>query len=169
MINTHRIFIAERRLTDDHLIDEDPKSPPVDGFGMTLVEKDFRGDVFRSTAESVGTRTRFDDLGETEIGELGVTVGQHKKIFGLEIAMDDVQGVDVLERLGDVTGVELGLFIVELTFATKMREQFTTRDDLHDDEDVTFVLEGSLHGDDERMRDLRHQVTFGVDVIDLRF
>ena len=75
---------------------------------MALVQQHLGRDVLGRPAECVGARTGLDDLRETEIGEFGVSVGQHEQVFGFEIAVDDVQRVDVLERLRDVSGVELG-------------------------------------------------------------
>lgn len=47
-------------------------------------------------------------LGEAEVGDLDVAVGAEEDVLGLEVAVDDVERVEVVEREGDLGGVELG-------------------------------------------------------------
>jgi hypothetical protein len=48
----------------------------------------------------------FDDLGEPEVGELDVAFAVDEEVFGLEVAVGDVLGVEVLEGQQDLGEVE---------------------------------------------------------------
>jgi len=167
LVDSHRLVIAERWLSDNHLINKDSQGPPVDRLAVTLVEQHLGGDILGSAAKRVGTATGLDDLGETKIGQLAVSVVAQEKILGLQIAVNDVLVVDVLEGEGDLEGVELGLLIGELAVLTKMSEQLTTGHDLHNNKDVMVILEGGNHGHDEGGVQLVHERALGVDMIDL--
>lgn len=60
-------------------------------------------------------------LGETEVGDLDVTVGAEEDVLGLQVAVDDVQRVQVVqcegylgsEEFGDGIGEALEEFIRE--------------------------------------------------------
>jgi len=47
-------------------------------------------------------------FGESEIGDLDVSVGSEEDVLRLEISVDDVEGVEVVESESDFGGVELG-------------------------------------------------------------
>lgn len=49
-----RVVVDEGRLSDEHLVQQDPQRPPVYTLPVTLVEEDLRGDVLGRAAEGVG-------------------------------------------------------------------------------------------------------------------
>lgn len=46
-------------------------------------------------------------LCETEVGDFDVTVCAEEDVFGLEVSVDDVEGMEVVEGEGDFGCVEL--------------------------------------------------------------
>lgn len=167
LINSHGLVIAERRLANNHFINKDAKGPPVYRLAVTLVEEHLGSDVLGSAAQGVGTAAGLNDLGETEIGQLAVTVLAQEKILGLQITMDNVLAVDVLEGKRDLEGVKLGLLVGELAVLAEMGEKLATGDDLHHDEHVVVILERGNHRDDEGAIELVHEGALGVDMVNL--
>ena len=72
LINVHRVVGAKGRLADEHLKDQDAECPPVDGEVVALVGDDLGREVLGRAAER--PRTVGDDLGETKVDDLEVTV-----------------------------------------------------------------------------------------------
>ena len=52
-LSSSRGLCVERRLSDDHLVQNDPHGPPVAGLGVALLQKDFRRDVVGRSYERV--------------------------------------------------------------------------------------------------------------------
>ena len=75
---------------------------------MALVQDNFRGKVFRGTADGKGSAF-VEDFGESEIGKFEVSIVGDEKIFGFEVSEDDVFAVKVFEARGDGGCVEAGL------------------------------------------------------------
>lgn len=66
LIDSHRIIIRERIYAYEHFVNEDAKAPPVHRLTMTFLKKDFRCQVFRSTAE--GVSLAIYELCKAEVG-----------------------------------------------------------------------------------------------------
>lgn len=58
-------------------------------------------------------------LGESKVRNLDVTVGTEKNVLGLEITVNDVEGVKVVEGKGNLSGEELGDGIREALMEVK--------------------------------------------------
>lgn len=52
-------------------------------------------------------------LGEPEVGDFDVSVGAEEDVLGLEVAVDDVERVEVVEREGHFGGEELSYGVGE--------------------------------------------------------
>jgi hypothetical protein len=59
-------------------------------------------------------------LCEAEIGNLQVAMSVEEQVFWLEIAINDIQRVQVVQREGDFSGVELGNRVGESLFIVNM-------------------------------------------------
>mmetsp|Transcript_36225 Transcript_36225/g.111497 ORF Transcript_36225/g.111497 Transcript_36225/m.111497 type:complete len:369 (-) Transcript_36225:59-1165(-) len=167
LVDAHGVLVAEGRLAADHLVDEDAQGPPVHGLAVALVQQHLGRDVLRRAAERVRPRAWLDDLCKAEICELGVAVLAHQDVLWLQVAVDDVLGVDVREGGRRQRGVELGLLVRELAGPPEVHEELASADALHDDVDVAVVLGVAEHVDDEGIVDLRHQPLLVVDVVHL--
>jgi hypothetical protein len=47
-------------------------------------------------------------LGETKVGHFDVSIGSEQQVLRLEVAVDDVERVEVVEGEGDLGGIEFG-------------------------------------------------------------
>ena len=93
---------------------------------MPLVEEDLGRQVLGCPAQRV--RLERDALREAEVRDLDVALLVEQKILGLEIAVDDVQPVDVLERERDLGGVEASARLRELAeLALRRMERLARR------------------------------------------
>jgi hypothetical protein len=54
LVHNVHVLVVERRQAGHHLIDQDAKSPPVNGLGIPLAFEEFRSDVFWCTTEGCG-------------------------------------------------------------------------------------------------------------------
>merc|ERR1719265_679259 len=75
--------------------------------------------------------------------------------------------MNVLKREACQQPVELRLLVRELPGATQVREELTTPDALHDDEDIALILERAQHVCNERELDLGHEIPLPVNMVDL--
>lgn len=145
---------------------------PIYRFIVPLGGHHFGGEIVRRTAER--PRNVGHLLGKPEISNFNVSVAIKEEIFGLEIAIDDVLGVEVFQGKCDFGGIELGYGIGEALDtsvsvapaaptaraanhpgdggATHLRlaeqaEQFSALDKVHDHVEVLRVLEGAPERD----------------------
>lgn len=128
----------ERWVTGQHLVEQDSECPPVDCLAVALVEENFRSDVLWGSADGVGTFG--DDLGESEINHLQVSVTADHDVLGLQVSVDDVQTLEVLEDGHDLGSVECSLLGVEVADASVIGEQVSALEQLGDEVDVPVVL-----------------------------
>ncbi len=88
----HGLSVAaiEGRQTDDHLVEQRPERPPVDGSTMTFSSEHLGGNVLRGSAEGVGTggvvRNAF--LAKAEVREPHIAVLVQQNILGLQISAE---------------------------------------------------------------------------------
>ena len=81
---------VERRETDDHLVGQDTKSPPIDWEGVTTLNEDFRGEIVRSSTEGESLGVTLKYLGKAEICKADVTIFVHQDILGLQVTIYDI-------------------------------------------------------------------------------
>jgi hypothetical protein len=72
---------------------------------VSLVEENLGRDVLGGAAQRVGLEGH--PLREAEVGDLEVAGLVQEEVLGLEVAVDEVLGVQELEDEDDVGGVEL--------------------------------------------------------------
>ena len=54
LVDTHGVLVPEGGLPDQHLVDQDPQRPPVDGHAVALVSDHLGSQVLGGPAEGVG-------------------------------------------------------------------------------------------------------------------
>ena len=81
---------VERRETDDHLVCQNTKSPPIDWEGVTTLNEDFRGEIVRSSTEGESLGVTLKYLGKAEICKADVTIFVHQDILGLQVTIYDI-------------------------------------------------------------------------------
>jgi len=67
-------------------------------------------------------------LGEPEVGQFEMTLAIEQQVLGFEIAVDEAQGVQVVERWDDLGRIEQGRWHGEPAGVSQIREQFTAAD-----------------------------------------
>ena len=72
-VDAHGIFIIEWIDSCMHFVKQNTKCPPINRLSMTLIQNDFRSDVFGSTANSEGS-SFVQHFCETEVSELEIAV-----------------------------------------------------------------------------------------------
>jgi hypothetical protein len=159
LVNIHGIIVDKRSVSSVHFVHQDSEGPPIHRLAVTSVQKDLRGDVFGSTTDSVSSL--LDDLSKAIIDKLEVTICADHDVFGLEISVDDVLGMQVLEYRSDLSTVEsreshndfkqvrikrylLSLFSVEVAYSSVVCEQITTWEKFSGEVDVAVVLEVTI-------------------------
>ena len=101
LVERHAVLRVERRVSDEHLVDEDTARPPVDRLAVSLVEDDLRREVLGSTAQRPCLDGRVDPLGKAEISHLHVAEVVEEEVLGLQVSEDDVLVVQMLKREDD--------------------------------------------------------------------
>lgn len=101
------VVALERALTEEHLVDEDAKGPPVDRATVALLEEDLGRHELGRAAEGGRRRAVVHAfLAETVVGHLDVAVEREEDVVELEIAVDDAAPMQELERQQDLGRVE---------------------------------------------------------------
>jgi hypothetical protein len=90
-----------------------------------------------------------------------------EKVFGFQVTVYDVEGVQVFEGKNDVGQIEPRDIRGESLGPAKVGEEFTTGNIGHEHVDVQAVLKSRTEIYDERMPDARQDITLGVDMLDL--
>ncbi len=88
---------------------------PVYRFVVSFVRDDLRGKVIWGAAERpslVG-----DTLGEPKVGNLQVPVAIKQKVFGLQVSVNNVFGMEIFQRQRSLGGVKLGNWVGKSLYA----------------------------------------------------
>jgi hypothetical protein len=75
---------------------------------VALVQDDFRGDVFRGTANGKGSAF-IEDFCKPEIGQFEVSIISDEKIFGFEVSENNIFAMKVFEARSNGGCIESGL------------------------------------------------------------
>mmetsp|Transcript_22050 Transcript_22050/g.54534 ORF Transcript_22050/g.54534 Transcript_22050/m.54534 type:complete len:296 (+) Transcript_22050:1223-2110(+) len=108
-------------------------------------------------------------LGQIEVGEGDVPGAAHQNVFWFEVAVNEPEVVEVLEREQDLRGVETrGVFLKPpLRLALEHAEKLAAGAVLHDKAQPALGLERRVHGGDEGVVRRREDLALGHDAFDL--
>lgn len=149
LVDPVRGLIEERWIAYDHLVAENTARPPVRCLSVAVRLDDFWRKVLGRPAQR--PRTVVDNFGETEIRETDVAAGIQEQVLGLQVTIDDVEGVEVLERENDSSEVETSNVRGEAFGPTEVCEKLSPGNIRHQHVDVEAISEGRVEVDDERM------------------
>ena len=117
------ILLKERCLLLQPFEDKCSEGVPIDGLSMTLFVKDFCYQVLgRATHGRRATSVADAILAEVEVSVLRVPSMSERLFSGFEVALDDVQVVQVLARQDDFGGVGPATVLTETTRTVKKEE-----------------------------------------------
>mmetsp|Transcript_77581 Transcript_77581/g.240356 ORF Transcript_77581/g.240356 Transcript_77581/m.240356 type:complete len:268 (+) Transcript_77581:2-805(+) len=139
LVDAEGVLVVEGRVARQHLEDEDAQGPPVHGAAVALGLDDLRRQVLGCAAESPGAV--LDLLGEAEVRDLHVALAVDEQILGLQVAVDDVLGVQVGEGQDDLPCVELGVRVGQPALPAEVGEQLAPVHKLQEQEEALVVLE----------------------------
>ena len=90
---------------------------------MASAQDHLRSHVLSRPAIGEGFGFSVDLFGEAEVDDFAVAVGVDEYVFGLEVAVDDGLGVQVLDAVEDLQKVELGhVFVHHLHLLEEVEE-----------------------------------------------
>ena len=119
---------------------------------MTFAKNHLGSQVLRSSAKRVGLLPWLDaHLGQTEVGDFDVTRPIEQDIFRLEIAVDDTVGMQISQCLHHFSGVDPNSVFFELLFRSQVSEHFTAIQEIDDEIQFGFCLEGKVQPNDVRI------------------
>lgn len=165
LVEVDGVLVRKRRAADEHLVDEDTQTPPVDGLAVALGANDLGGQVIGGAAH--GPRNVGHFLGKAKIDELDVTIRIEQNVLRLQVAVRNIALVQVLERHDDLGRIKPDGVLIKPLLLAQNAEHLAARDVFHDKEEVGVVLEGVPETDKERMVDIVEDRLFVVDVLRL--
>ena len=105
----------ERRPAGEELCDDAAEGPQVgavvgvlvvDHLGRHVLGRPHKLLELAARVAAVARRRPADQLGGAKVDELRAAVGREHDVLGLEVAVDDVEAVEVLQHLEELRGVE---------------------------------------------------------------
>uniref|UniRef100_A0A182TKX5 Uncharacterized protein n=1 Tax=Anopheles melas TaxID=34690 RepID=A0A182TKX5_9DIPT len=124
-VDLDRLVGEEGRIAGRHLVHQHAERPPVDRLVVALAQDDLGREILGRAAQRPGSA--LDALGEAEIGHLQVALRVDQQVFRLQIAIDQVEIVQILERQHNLGGVEARVRLREAAHLSQVREHLAAR------------------------------------------
>ena len=112
---------------------------------MPRVAQNLRSEVVRCTTECVSLLTVLKNFSQTEISEAEVTVLVHQNVLWLEIAVNNLFVVEISNSEAHLHGIKSCILFREAGHLTEMREELSSTDESHHEEDLGLGLENEIH------------------------
>ena len=95
--------MTERHRSSQHLKQQHPQTPHSHLHPILFPQRHLRGDVVADPSQSAGLVVggSREGLGATHVNEDGLTVVHDDDVFGVDVAVNDVLGVQVVEGGGE--------------------------------------------------------------------
>ena len=152
----HLGVAAEREVTDEHLVEQEPDGVHV-GAGVARAPLDLLGrEVARGADDGAGPRevARARRLRDAEVGDLDRTFGRDEDVRGLDVAVDDPVAVRVVECGGHLARHAQRFGDGERAVVVDDAAQRGAVDELHDDVGDVVVLARVVGRDDVGVSEL---------------
>ena len=132
-----------------HAVEDDANSPYIDLVAVALGLEDLWSQVVRGSTDSTLSFALVENLGgQSEISNLESHMVREEQVSKLEVAMDDLLGVDVLDGLHQLVDVVAGFDLVKLLTALNQVCQGLICADVQHDVDILLVFEVAIEADD---------------------
>ena len=132
-----------------HAVEDDANAPYIDFVAVALGLEDLWSQVVRGSTDSALSFALVENLGgQSEISNLESHMVREEQVSKLEVAVDDLLGVDVLDGLHQLVDVVAGLDLVKLLTAFNQVCQGLIGADVQHDVDILLVFEVSIEADD---------------------
>lgn len=121
---------------------------------------DFGGEVLWGSAETICFIVESNALlGKTEVSYPNVALRVQENIFGLQVSVDDAVRVQAANGLDHLGSVDLGSELVELAFFSQICEHLASIEEVDDEVELGFGLEGVVQTHDVRIFDILQNVS----------
>mmetsp|Transcript_14620 Transcript_14620/g.34873 ORF Transcript_14620/g.34873 Transcript_14620/m.34873 type:complete len:309 (-) Transcript_14620:272-1198(-) len=150
----------EGRVPAQQHVHDDPTRPHVRRLSV-VTQQHLRSHVIRRAGFGASRLSVFELAREAEVDDLQRAVGllaHEQKILGLQVSVHDAVRMAVGERREDLLHDPRRVPLGELLLLDDAIKQLTTRTQLHDDVDVSGILEGLVQLDDVRMIQRLHDI-----------
>jgi len=164
-LDLHGLVRVERVDPVDHFEDQDSQGPPVHRLPVALVHYNLGADLLRRPAERLGLRGT--DLSEPEVGHLQLAVCVNQQVFGFEVAIDNVLGVQLLKDKRNLRSLEARLGLLEANHGAEICEEFAALNELHEELELLVVLRVALVLHAEGVGDVAHDEDLVLHVLHL--
>jgi hypothetical protein len=163
------VLALERDLAGQHLPQHDPQGVEVGLPGAGVPERLLGRDVVGGAEHAAvrGQALLVQGAGDPEVRDLRASLGVDEDVLRLHVAMDDVALVRRAERTRDLDGVGDGLADGQAPASLDALLERLALDVLEDDVRAAVVLARVDHGDDVRVRELRHGARLAPEALDL--
>ena len=162
----HLLFIlslVERRSPTEHLVNNGAETPPITFVRMTFAKNHFGSQVLRSSAKRIGLLPRLNShFGETEVGDLDVARCIEQNVFWLEVAVDDSVGMQVSQCLDQFRRIDPNSVLFELLFRSQVRKHLTAIQEVDDEIQFGFGLEGKVQPNNVRVLRMLQDFSLGL-------
>lgn len=142
-IGAARIGVAKGWGPSEQFVHKNAESPKIDSFAVAEIGEDFGRDVVWRAAGRAGAMGH--DLGESEVEEFGVAITIEPHRLGFEVAVYDVERVQIFDGAENLGRVKEGM-------RRSHREEVATSEKLEEQIDVKLVVEVAVEPHDERVR-----------------
>ena len=161
-VELDRVVGRKRRLAREALEGEDADGPPVDAETVPLDEDHLGREVLGRAAER--PRAVGEHLGEAKVDELEVAVGVEQQILRLEVAVDDVERVQVRDDRRHLRDVEDDLRLVERRLPPEHRVELAALHQLEQHVQLALVVVRRVQPHHERVVARGEDLLLGDDV-----
>ena len=99
------VFVVERGCSDEHFIDENANSIPIDGLAVSMRHDNFGGKIIRCSAE--GPSLFRNNLGKSKISQSDMSILGKKNIFRLQVSVNNVPFMKIFDGQNDFGSIKL--------------------------------------------------------------
>lgn len=121
---------------------------------MAYSLKHFWRHILRRTAKRVTFLHSWNDFCQAKVRNLDVTINIDENVLRFEVAINDIEIMEVLDPEQNLAKIKLGQFFRKTFKFAQVEEDFTACADIDNKEQLVLILEGPVHLHYERVVNL---------------